>query len=173
MILIKEEIDSIGSGEIAHEDSPLFHAPHYPSEVAGVSALRRFAHDSFGDDDPGRVLFTGRTRTVRQEADGTFLLELPLPFVDADDLDVRKRGDEMYIRLGSFKRELLLPRALADSEPSGATVRDNTLTIRFRSTSTTPVHPGEGVTGHPADAFDDRHAISVPRAGRPATDRAS
>jgi len=33
MIMIKAEIDAVAAGEIAHEDSPLFHAPHTAEEV--------------------------------------------------------------------------------------------------------------------------------------------
>ena len=122
---------------------PQFCAPHYPHEVVGLGPLAVFADDCFGDDDPGQVFFTGRTQQIRQDHDGSYLLELPLPFAEADDLDIRKRGDEMFIRIGSFKREMILPRSLATREPVSANVHDQLLTIRF--------HPGEGADPSPSD----------------------
>ncbi|MEL7156039.1 MAG: ArsA family ATPase, partial [Actinomycetota bacterium] len=117
---------------------PLLRAPLYPDEVIGLDRLADFADACFGPDDPGQVYFTGRTRQIRQQPDGSSVLELPLPFADAEDLDLRKRGDELFIRIGSFKREMILPRALSSREPVGAHVGDGLLTIRF--------HPGEATT---------------------------
>ena len=37
MIKIKDEIDAVAAGEIAHEDSPLFYAPHTAEEVVSDS----------------------------------------------------------------------------------------------------------------------------------------
>ncbi len=136
------------AGHLDHIDQnfsplPRFRTPHYSTEVVGASALDRFADDCFGADDPGQVFFTGRTQTITEAGGGTFLLELPLPFAHAGDLDIRKRGDEMFIRIGAFKREMILPRSLAAREPVGADIRDDVLTIRFKpSASDNGNHPG-------------------------------
>ncbi len=45
MIMIKAEIDAVGAGEIAHEDSPLFHAPHTAEEVVGDSWDRHYPRE--------------------------------------------------------------------------------------------------------------------------------
>jgi glycine dehydrogenase len=45
MIMIKAEIDAIATGEIAHEDSPLFHAPHTAEEVISDSWDRPYPRE--------------------------------------------------------------------------------------------------------------------------------
>jgi arsenite-transporting ATPase len=40
------------------------------------------------------------------------VLTLRLPFVSRDDMDVHRRGDELYVRVGSYKRNLVLPQSL-------------------------------------------------------------
>ncbi|MCP3976676.1 MAG: aminomethyl-transferring glycine dehydrogenase [bacterium] len=45
MIMIKAEIDAIAAGEIAHEDSPLFHAPHTAEEVIADSWDRPYPRE--------------------------------------------------------------------------------------------------------------------------------
>ncbi len=45
MIKIKEEIDAVAAGEIAHEDSPLYHAPHTAEEVVSDSWDRPYPRE--------------------------------------------------------------------------------------------------------------------------------
>jgi glycine dehydrogenase len=45
MIKIKEEIDAVAAGEIAHEDSPLYHAPHTAEEVVSDSWDRHYPRE--------------------------------------------------------------------------------------------------------------------------------
>lgn len=110
---------------------PRFRTPYYSEEMIGIEPLLRLAHDCFGEADPGEVFFDGRTQEIHQHTDGRFVLELPMPFVGEGDLDLRKRGDELFIRIGSVKREMLLPRALAAREPVAADLRDDVLSITF------------------------------------------
>ena len=35
-----------------------------------------------------------------------------LPFVSREDLDIHRRGEELYVRVGSYKRNLILPQTL-------------------------------------------------------------
>ncbi|MGL4648393.1 MAG: ArsA family ATPase, partial [Caldilineaceae bacterium] len=42
-----------------------------------------------------------------------------------------KRGDELFVSIGNFKRELLLPTILAQRTASGASFADGMLSIRF------------------------------------------
>jgi arsenite-transporting ATPase len=44
---------------------------------------------------------------------------------------LKKRGDELYVSIGNFKRELLLPAVLAQREASSAVFANGTLKVRF------------------------------------------
>ena len=68
-----------------------------------------------------------------------FVLKLPMPHVELDKVNLTKRGDELFIRIGNFKRELLLPVALAHREASGAVFSNGTLHVRFPPPQEAPV----------------------------------
>ncbi len=48
-----------------------------------------------------------------------------------DKVKLRKRGDELFITIGSFKREMILPTVLAKRRAGGGRLRDDVLEITF------------------------------------------
>jgi arsenite-transporting ATPase len=109
---------------------PILHSPWYDKEMVGLERLGELAGTLFGDDDPSRVYFVGQTQEIVEDG-ADFLLRLPLPQVELDKVRLTKRGDELFVSIGNFKRELLLPNVLAQREASGATFADGILKVRF------------------------------------------
>lgn len=110
---------------------PLWYAPYYSHEVVGVEALSQLAHDCFGDEDPCQIFYTGMLQEVVEHDDGSCTLRLPLPFVKGDDVKLRKRGDELFVTIGNFKREMILPTVLAKRKAGGGALEDGVLEITF------------------------------------------
>jgi len=110
---------------------PLFRVPYYADEVVGVEALSRLAADCFGEVDPGDIFYRGLLQEVVELEDGGYRLRLPLPFVSSDKVKLRKRGDEMFITIGNFKREMILPTVLAKRRAIGGALNDGILEIDF------------------------------------------
>jgi arsenite/tail-anchored protein-transporting ATPase len=110
---------------------PLFRAPYYADEVLGVEALSRLASDCFGEADPGDIFYKGMLQEVVELEDGSYRLRLPLPFVSSDKVKLRKRGDEMFITIGNFKREMILPTVLAKRRAIGGALNEGILEIDF------------------------------------------
>lgn len=110
---------------------PLFYAPYYAHEVVGLEALSQLATDAFGDADPGDIFYQGTLQEITEEEDGSYLMRLPIPFVTRDDVKLRKRGDELFITIGNFKREMILPAVLAKRRTGGGRLRDGMLEITF------------------------------------------
>lgn len=110
---------------------PLFYAPYYAHEVVGLEALSQLATDAFGDADPGDIFYQGTLQEITEEEDGSYLMRLPIPFVTRDDVKLRKRGDELFITIGNFKREMILPAVLAKRKTGGGRLRDGMLEITF------------------------------------------
>jgi arsenite-transporting ATPase len=110
---------------------PIWYAPYYADEVVGIPALSRLATDCFGDEDPGQIFYTGSLQEIIELDDGGYRLRIPLPFVTGSDVKLRKRGDEMFITIGNFKREMILPVVLAKRRASGGALRDGMLEIDF------------------------------------------
>ena len=110
---------------------PLFYAPYYAEEVVGLTSLSRLANDCFGEGDPGDVFYRGKVQEISETADGGYLLRIPLPFITSHDVRLRKRGDELFVTIGNFKREMILPTVLAKRRAGGGRLLDGTLEITF------------------------------------------
>lgn len=110
---------------------PLFQAPYYSDEVVGLEALSRLAADCFRENDPGDVFYRGLLQKFVDTGDGGYQLQLPLPFVKSDNVKLRKRGDEMFITIGNFKREMILPAVLAKRKTGNGRLRNGVLEIDF------------------------------------------
>jgi arsenite/tail-anchored protein-transporting ATPase len=109
---------------------PILGVPLFDQEVVGTEMLDRMAEAIYGSGDPSQFYFRGEThRLVRQ--DGGYSLNLPLPFVTKQDIDLRRAGDELVVQVGSYKRNLVLPRALLKFDVRGAKFVDSELRIRF------------------------------------------
>jgi arsenite-transporting ATPase len=110
---------------------PLFYAPYYAEEMVGLESLSRLARDCFGERDPGEIFYHGKVQEITETADGGYLLRIPLPFVTSEHVRLRKRGDELFVTIGNFKREMILPTVLAKRKAGGGRLVDGTLEITF------------------------------------------
>ncbi|MFJ7154728.1 ArsA family ATPase [Streptomyces sp. NPDC101118] len=63
--------------------------------------------------------------------DGVLLWRIPLPGARKDGLDLVRRGDELLLTAGPFRRIVPLPSAPRRCTVSGAALRDGELAIRF------------------------------------------
>jgi arsenite-transporting ATPase len=119
---------------------PIFRAPYYAHEVVGFEALSQLAADCFGEADPGAIFYRGALQEIVETSDG-FLLRLPLPFVKSGDVRLRKRGDELFITIGNFKREMILPTVLAKRRAVSGVLSNGTLEILFAEMAEAAVEP--------------------------------
>ena len=110
---------------------PLWTAPYYAGEVFGIKALSQLALDCFGEEDPGKIFFRGRLQEIVEGEDDAYLLRIPLPFARGSDVRLRKRGDELFITIGNFKREMILPTVLARMRAGSGRISDGVLEIEF------------------------------------------
>lgn len=127
-----QEIQARYLGEIERDFYPLpiFRSYWAGEEMVGLAPLRGLATSLFGDEDPGRIFFVGQPQEIVEEGDD-FVLVLPLPNVELNKVKLTKRGDELFVTIGNFKRELLLPAVLAQRDAAGAVFADGRLRIRF------------------------------------------
>lgn len=109
---------------------PIWEAPHLSQEVLGVEALRKLAHTVFGEDDPTQVFYRGAVQELVKNEQG-YILRLPLPHVELNKVVLTKRGDEMVVEVGNFKRELTLPAVLTPMDAKVARFVDKNLEIHF------------------------------------------
>jgi arsenite-transporting ATPase len=109
---------------------PILRSPWFDTEMVGIARLRELADCLFGERNPSEILFVGQTQAIEEEGDD-FILLLPLPNVEIEKVRLTKRGDELFVSIGNFKRELLLPTLLAQRDASDAKFANGILRIRF------------------------------------------
>ncbi|MBD2428393.1 TRC40/GET3/ArsA family transport-energizing ATPase [Phormidium sp. FACHB-1136] len=111
---------------------PVKEVPLFAEEMCGLEALHRLKDTLYKDEDPAQVYYKETTLRVVQEANN-YSLELYLPGIPKDKIELSKSADELNIRIGNHRRNLVLPQALAALQPSGAKMEDDYLKIRFSS----------------------------------------
>ena len=116
--------------EEAFSPLPILTAPLLEHEVVGVERLREMGQHLFGEEDPTRIYYPAVAQEVRAE-NGRYVLSLGMPFVSKDEIALAQRGDELTIRAGAYKRQVLLPRALAGRRATGAKIDGERLNITF------------------------------------------
>jgi arsenite-transporting ATPase len=62
---------------------------------------------------------------------GRYELQLQLPFISKEEVDVRHNEGELYITVGAYKREISLPRILNGKQVSRARLEDGLLRVTF------------------------------------------
>ncbi|GAA4923002.1 ArsA-related P-loop ATPase [Streptomyces coeruleoprunus] len=67
----------------------------------------------------------------RRDTDGVLVWRVPLPGAAKPDLGLVRRGDELVLTVGPFRRIVPLPSALRRCTVSGASLRDGVLGVRF------------------------------------------
>lgn len=109
---------------------PVFQCPFFDGEVVGFDMLRQMAERTYGETDPAQVLYTGQSQSL-EKVDGTYRLTVPLPLVTKAAVDLTRVGDELIVRIGNHKRNLVLPRTLIGLEPLEAKLENGELRITF------------------------------------------
>jgi arsenite-transporting ATPase len=109
---------------------PVLRARLAEDEIVGRGRLRRFASEIYDGVDPLGVLHEHDPLVVTARGDSR-VLELELPFADRDDLEVGRRGDELLVSVGPYRRAIALPDSLTRRDVTQAKLRDGRLRVTF------------------------------------------
>lgn len=110
---------------------PLLKSPMFDEEVGGLETLRKLGDALYSETEPQNRMFEGDTHKIHNNNDGTYTLAVNLPFVNKDDLDLYRSRDEITLRVGPYRRNIVLPHALWNLEIADAKFDQSTLNIRF------------------------------------------
>ncbi len=109
---------------------PILKARLFDQEMVGLDLLSEMADDVYGDRDPMDILH--RDEPIRVRKRGTsYVLSMRLPFADRTDLDVFRKADELYVKVGPYKRNLILPHTLQRLDVQEANFVEDRLEVRF------------------------------------------
>jgi len=109
---------------------PILSVPLLEHEVVGMPMLRVMAQALYGDRDPAQLFYHGQAQDIEKE-DGYYVLTLSLPFVTKSDVSLVRNGDELLVQVGSYRRNIILPRTLVGLVVEEAKFEDEGLRIRF------------------------------------------
>ncbi|AIE73529.1 MULTISPECIES: TRC40/GET3/ArsA family transport-energizing ATPase [unclassified Synechocystis] len=110
---------------------PVKEVPLFSEEMCGLPALERLKETLYKDEDPSQVYYKENTINIVQGNNNDYSLELYLPGIPKEQIQLNKTGDELNVRIGNHRRNLVLPQALAGLAPAGAKMEDDYLKIRF------------------------------------------
>jgi arsenite-transporting ATPase len=109
---------------------PILTAPWLDQEVIGPVMLDRLADEVFGEIDPAEILHKELSQELSGR-NGKATLRLALPFAERGDIELKKIGLEVIVRVGGQKRTIILPPPMAPYATSGARFEDGALEVTF------------------------------------------
>ncbi len=99
---------------------PVHTAPLFREEMGGLNLLRRLADELYGDKNPAERLSDGSVHTwekIEDATDGTkYIMHIPLGFAEDTDVDMYRSRDEITLRVGPYRRNIILPAMVHDLE---------------------------------------------------------
>ncbi|MCU0494999.1 MAG: TRC40/GET3/ArsA family transport-energizing ATPase [Chloroflexaceae bacterium] len=116
---------------------PIWQSPHYARDLRGVADLSLVGQALFKDVDPVKVQFQGKTQEIVRDGD-EYVMRLPLPHVEIGKVAMTKRGDELFIEIGNFRRDMILPTTLAERPARRAVFKNGVLEVRFGAPEALP-----------------------------------
>ena len=126
----QRQLEALDEVQSAFAPVPVLRAPYFGEEVVGGVMLDRLGAHVFEDRDPGAILHQRLTQELVVGADAAEL-RLDLPFAEKGEISLKKIGLELVVRVDGHKRTLLLPPALGDYRPTGASFDDGALRVTF------------------------------------------
>jgi arsenite-transporting ATPase len=116
---------------------PILTAPYFEQEVVGAKMLDRLADEVFGSLDAEALLYDDLSQELVSD-NGTATLRLAIPFVEKADVELKKIGLEVIVRVGPQKRTIILPPTMAAYRPRSAQFEGGALSVRFERSDERP-----------------------------------
>ncbi len=110
---------------------PIFSLELMDQEIIGKDLLFEISKKIYGAKDPTKLFLSKKPITIHK-VDGGFDMFLNLPFQKKSDIDLIKNGDELIIKVGNFKRNIILPPTLINYSVESAKFETEQLRISFR-----------------------------------------
>jgi len=111
---------------------PVKTVPLFSHEVLGRQRLEELARVLYAEhEDPAAVIRTERPYTFGKE-NGFYEIRVLLPFATKGEIELFKKGDELVVQIGTFRRHIGLPRSMAGLLPSRARLENEVLRVEMK-----------------------------------------
>lgn len=108
----------------------IFKAKLFDHEMVGKELLLELAQDIFSNEDPSQVFYSERPFEAIQ-LDGDYAIIIKLPNVQKKEIELWVKGDELIVKIGTYKRNIILPRSFISLKLKGAKFEGDRLKIIF------------------------------------------
>jgi arsenite/tail-anchored protein-transporting ATPase len=109
---------------------PIFKARLFDGEIYGLEALGALAEEVFGEEEPLRVFFRGAAHEILAN-NGGYEVVFNLPLLEKGNVDLSKKGAELLVQVGGYKRNVLLPNSMVRLKAAGARIEGDKLRVRL------------------------------------------
>jgi arsenite-transporting ATPase len=112
---------------------PVWESTYAAAEPIGLDALMSFADTVYADSspDPLECVSVADPLTIEQVSSDEYVMALALPHADRGDVELVRKGDDLVVTVGSYRRVIALPSVLRRCTVEGAALRDGALRVRF------------------------------------------
>ena len=109
---------------------PILKARLRDQELVGADHLASLGDEVYGAVDPAEVLHSEDPMSITKRGPH-HVLTLNLPLTQKDDLDLSVKNDELFVRVGPYRRTIMLPKVLAAREIAAARLDEGRLEVTF------------------------------------------
>ena len=110
---------------------PIFPVDLFGGEIIGYRHLEELAAKIYGAKNPLERFFIEEPYQFSKE-NNAYRLKMKLPFASKENIELNKRYDELVVRIGGFKRHVLLPRQVALADSVKAKLEGEYLNVFFK-----------------------------------------
>ncbi len=109
---------------------PVLKARLRDRELTSARLLLELGQEIYEDLDPAAVLFSDDPLTIAKQGD-VYVMNLKLPFTSREALELSVKNDELFLKVGPYRRTIMLPRSLAGRQVDRAQLDGDLLRITF------------------------------------------
>ncbi|MBW1715853.1 MAG: ArsA family ATPase [Deltaproteobacteria bacterium] len=100
------------------------------SEPLGKRNLAKLGADIYGEHDPTQHFYHDQPYEF-QQTNGQFIIRIKLPFISKETIELNRLPEEVVVRVGEFKKHILLPRHVSAYKEVKAKMDGSYLDIIF------------------------------------------
>jgi len=116
--------------EEAFSPLPILTAHLREQELIGNDLLGDLGQEIYRSTDPALVLHEDNPMSITKNG-STYVLTLRLPFTDKEELELSTKGDELFVKVGPYRRTIMLPKVLGSRRVASAQLTDERLEVVF------------------------------------------
>jgi arsenite-transporting ATPase len=116
--------------DTAFSPIPTLRTKLFDHEIVGLDSLAEMADSIYADQDPSQIFYHSIPQRIRKVGNN-YELQIHLPFVGKEEVDIKHREGDLFITVGPYKREISLPRVLNGKRVSRGRLEEGMLSVTF------------------------------------------